>query len=169
MSVKATDKSRVPELLKALKELSEKHIEIGVFGEDDSKLLMIARVNEFGVDIKVTPKMRAYLHAQGLHLKNDTTHIHIPERSFMRGGFDDNLKKMQKTAQKLLDKVIKGEIDTKTFFSVLGENIVGMIQKHLTDLKRPPKHSFTLSKDPQKHNPLIQDGRLRSAITWKVV
>ena len=43
----------------------------------------IAAVHEFGCTIKVTPKMRAYLHYNGLHLKNSTQYIHIPARPFL--------------------------------------------------------------------------------------
>jgi len=49
----------------------------------------IAWVHEFGYTIAVTPKMRAYLHHKGLHLKTTTTHIHIPERSFLRAALND--------------------------------------------------------------------------------
>ena len=50
----------------------------------DSEVVQIAAVHEFGCTIEVTPKMRAYLHYQGIHLKPDTTHIHIPARPFLR-------------------------------------------------------------------------------------
>lgn len=43
----------------------------------------IAAVHEFGCVIKVTPKMRAYLHHNGLHLKKSTEYIHIPPRPFL--------------------------------------------------------------------------------------
>ena len=44
----------------------------------------IAAVHEFGCTISVTPKMRAYLHHQGIHLKASTQYIHIPARPFLR-------------------------------------------------------------------------------------
>ena len=44
----------------------------------------IAAVHEFGCTIAVTPKMRAYLHHQGVHLKASTQFIHIPARPFLR-------------------------------------------------------------------------------------
>lgn len=46
----------------------------------------VAHVQEFGRRIAVTPKMRAYLHATGLHLSPSTTHIEIPAQHFMRDG-----------------------------------------------------------------------------------
>ncbi len=44
----------------------------------------IAAVHEFGCTIRVTPKMRAYLHYQGVHLKASTQYIVIPPRPFLR-------------------------------------------------------------------------------------
>ena len=41
-------------------------------------------VHEFGAVIKVTPKMRGFLHFIGIHLKPSTKVIHIPPRPFMR-------------------------------------------------------------------------------------
>jgi len=40
----------------------------------------LAEIHERGCIIKVTPKMRAYLHSQGLHLKPSTQYIRIPPR-----------------------------------------------------------------------------------------
>ena len=56
----------------------------GVKRSDGEDAVQIAAVHEFGCTIAVTPKMRAYLHYQGIHLKAETTHIHIPPRPFLR-------------------------------------------------------------------------------------
>ena len=56
----------------------------GVKRSDGEDAVQIAAVHEFGCTIAVTPKMRAYLHYQGIHLKAETTHIHIPARPFLR-------------------------------------------------------------------------------------
>ena len=42
-----------------------------------------AMIHQYGGDIKVTPKMRKYLHSQGIHLRNTTNTIHIPARPFL--------------------------------------------------------------------------------------
>ena len=44
----------------------------------------IAAVHEFGCTIGVTPKMRAYLHHIGIHLKSSTHYIYIPARPYLR-------------------------------------------------------------------------------------
>lgn len=76
-------------------------IRVGVIGEKayekhpdtDLTNAQLGAVHEFGADIKVTPKMRAFLHYLGIHLKKETTHIKIPERSFLRKVlFDKNIQ-----------------------------------------------------------------------------
>lgn len=51
--------------------------------KDGKDVVDIADVHERGRTIKVTPKMRAYLHSQGLHLKPTTQYIHIPARPYI--------------------------------------------------------------------------------------
>jgi hypothetical protein len=67
-------------------------VEVGVFGSRAG----IAKIQEFGKRIDVTPKMRKYLHSQGLHLKSSTTQVIIPERSFMRSSFSESKGKIIK-------------------------------------------------------------------------
>lgn len=67
-------------------------IRVGIIGEKASEKrsgtdltnAQLGAVHEFGADIPVTDKMRAYLHYNGIHLKKETTHIKIPMRSFLR-------------------------------------------------------------------------------------
>ena len=166
--MKVQDESKVPEFLEMLDELFNTHLEIGVFGEDDSEMVMIASVHEFGVEIKVTDRMRGYLHSIGIHLNPNTRTIKIPERSFIRAGYDQEKENIIRQSEKLLEKVLKLELPVKVFFETLGELIVGMIQKYLTDLSSPPLHPATIASKGSS-SPLIDTGRLRGSITYKVV
>ncbi len=166
--MKIHDETKVPEFLKMLDELYNTHLEIGVFGEDDSEMVMIASVHEFGVKIKVTDKMRGYLHSIGIHLNPNTKTIKIPERSFIRAGYDQEKDNIIRESEKLLEKVMKLELPVDVFFTTLGEIIVGKIQKYLTDLRTPPLHPVTIARKGSS-NPLIDTGRLRSSITFKIV
>jgi len=44
---------------------------------------------ENGTRVPVTPKMRAYLHARGFHLKPETTELFIPGRPYMKPAYED--------------------------------------------------------------------------------
>ena len=143
-------------------------MQIGLFGEDDSKLVMIGSVHEWGLNIAVTPKMRAFLNWQGLHLKKSKTHINIPERSFIRGTFDNKLKEIEKQGETLLENVILGDLEVKEYYQLFGAILVGFIQEYMTDLREPANSQFTIDRKGSS-NPLIDSGRLRQSITWKVV
>ena len=86
MSVRyITKKDDLTKIATKLEGLKGRKVQVGVLQGDHAWL---AGIHEYGCDIPVTPKMRAFLHSQGLHLKESTTHIHIPERSFLRSGHD---------------------------------------------------------------------------------
>jgi phage gpG-like protein len=57
--------------------------------------LKYAPPHEFGARIKVTRRMRAYLHFIGIHLKPSTTHITIPKRAFLVPAAHENLDQMR--------------------------------------------------------------------------
>ncbi len=55
----------------------------GIPASAGRELLTIAKVQEHGITIDVTPKMRGYLAATGLHLAAETTTIIVPARPFI--------------------------------------------------------------------------------------
>lgn len=96
------------------------------------------------------------------------TEVTIPERSFIRGGFDAKENLFGKQATTLLKKVLAFEMTTDDFFETLGSYIVSEFQRYLNDLKEPHNAPIT-TYAKQKSNPLVDTGRLREAITYKVV
>lgn len=160
--------NRIPELIKELETLASHHLEIGIMGEDDTELTMIAAVHEFGVDIQVTPKMRAFLHTIGIHLKKETEVIRIPERSYIRAGWDSKLPDIEKKITMLLDGVLMGQITAMMFFEGLGPQIEAYLREYLVALSTPPLKPATIARKGSS-NPLVDTGRLKGAITWRVV
>lgn len=168
MGVKVDEEfNHIPKIKDALEYLASHHLEIGIFGEDNSELLMIARVQEFGAEINVTEKMRGYLHAAGLHLRDSTEQINIPERSFMRAGFDTMRRNIRKRAEKLVYQTISLEIPPRATLDALGNHIVSQLQNYLTQISNPPNHPFTVQQKGSS-NTLIDEGRLRQSITYKI-
>jgi len=168
MANRITDTSNVSRLLEVLEALEKSYIQVGIFGEDDSEILMIATVQEYGIKIDVTDKMRNYLNYIGIHLKKDTTEINIPERSFLRSSFDQNKNNIFERGNRLLRRVVHLEIPVYAFFEVLGQYIVGLVQEYLTSLSEPTNHPATIEHKGSS-NPLVDTGRLRDSITYKVV
>lgn len=155
-------------LLKIIKELNRKVIKIGIFGKDDSEVLMIATVNEFGCNIDVTPKMRAWLHWKGLHLKKGTDQIVIPERPFIRGTYDNKKSEMDRFVTAQLDMLFHFELSIEQFFDKIGQYLAGLTQEYAVDLRTPPNHPFTLARKEPRTNPLVDSGEMINKITWKV-
>lgn len=203
MSTKIKDENRLPDLMKILEDLKRTELQIGVFGKDDSHLLMIANVNEYGATIRPRNAKRLAIPLNKtaressprsfddlfpLRTNNGSlflvrnkdgsrlefmywlaTEVHIPERAFIRGGFDTNVNKIGKRAETLLKTVIAGQNSLDVFWDAMGEYIVGLIRRYMTSLKDPSNSPITVSAKGGKSNPLINTGRLRDAITYKVV
>src|SRR5690625_1811632 len=108
MSVKITDENRIPELIGQLKSLSMMKIELGIVAPSGDILYTIAHVHEYGVNIKVTDKMRGWFLSQGMPLRKGTTHIKIPERSYFRTGFDANKGAIETRIEEKLNAVLQG-------------------------------------------------------------
>ena len=163
--MKIEDKSNVQEFLKILGDLASHHIEIGIFGDkgmgassyiDKSgntvELLVIAGVHEFGATIKL---------AGG---KSFT----MPERSFIRAGYDENRTYIEREGEKLLERVMNFQLSVDMFYQTLAEITVGKIQEYLTDMDSPPLKQSTIDRKGSS-GVLIDTGRLRQSITYKVV
>ena len=164
MSYKIVDINNVPEVLSIIKTLKSKKIFVGIF---KGETLLIATINEFGAEIKVTEKMRAYLRYSGLFLKKETTHITVPERSFIRKGYQLNLKKITNYVNKQIELLFNMKITVEQLYQRVGSYCVSRIQEFLTDLKKPANHPFTI-KRKHSSNPLIDTGNLRQSIVWRL-
>jgi len=167
MSMVIKDTNNIDKVMRNLKQLGGKQIKVGLFGEDDSELVMIGAVHEYGTEIKVTPRMRAWFAANGYPLKKETTVIKIPERSWLRTGFDENVDKIAEKIEKLLPDVIEGNINPKLFMDAIGMEFAGLIQKKMRDLKNPPNSQMTIERKGSD-NPLIDTGRLVGSIRHTV-
>lgn len=169
MSVRITirDRNNIPRLEAQVRKISGRKVRVGIFGGEDSEMKTIGAVHEFGAEIMVTPKMRAWFAAQGYPLKKSTTSIKIPERSFIRSGFDENesalLSKIEESFQSVLDLNINADV----FADAVGLELEGMIQDKMTNLREPANSDMTIERKGSD-NPLVDSGRLIEAITHKV-
>jgi len=161
-------RNEIDDIYVRLKKLEKMYIKIGVFAEDEEKLLMIARVHEYGVKIKVTEKMRNYLHAVGLHLRDDTMFINIPERSFVRRTEIEKRKDIIARSKKLIDQVVLDGMDPLFLGQMIGKEVVEMVRDTIREVKQPELHPFTIEQKGSD-DPLIDKGNLLNAINYKVV
>lgn len=161
-----TVKDDFPLMEKASGSLHGKKVNVGHL--DGGEQAWLAGIHEYGCKIKVTPKMRAWLHRNGLHLKKSTTEIIIPERSFLRAGFDEHHEDVIKNTEAALSKIlISGRVDE--YLEVVGQLLRDKIVDYGIELSKPAKHPFTLQRNPSKTNPLVQSGEMLEALTFEVV
>lgn len=160
----STKKDLIGDMQKNLEALDGRKVEVGCL---KGKHQWLAAIHEYGCRITVTPKMRAYLHSQGIHLKKSTTQIVIPERSFIRAGYDDRIDGVMKHANVLMQSVLNGKMDEQKFLKTLGLYLSSEIKEYATNLSDPPNSSFTV-KQKGSSNPLWDTGQMIGGITYKV-
>lgn len=157
--------NKIPTIISAAKGMKNKKVEVGALQGDNAWL---AGIHEFGVDIPVTSKMRAFLHSQGLHLRKETTHIKIPERSFLRSGHDENVDRILKQTERAIILVLDGKMSVDDLLDLYGQQMATAIKLYMRDLKDPENHPFTIEQKGSS-NPLIDTGGMLESITWRKV
>ncbi|WP_439022611.1 hypothetical protein [Bacillus thuringiensis] len=93
--------------------------------------------------------------------------VTIPERSFIRTGFDNNVDKIGDKIDSFLDDVINMRLDPDVFVDMIGMEFAGMIQRHARTVKSPPNAASTRNVKGSS-NPLMDSGRLIGAIRHEV-
>ena len=135
-----------------MKKLSSKpHVKVGIIGDQaneshggDFTIVEVASVNEFG-----------------------SKDGHIPELSFIRSAFEKYEKKIISQSEKLLGKVIDKTLDLRSALGLLGETFKVVVQKQIVDVRTPPNAPSTIAQKGSS-NPLIDTGRMRSAVNYEV-
>lgn len=160
----ATKTNRLPDMLQAAKNLNGRTVSWGVPG--GTKAGFLYGIHEYGCVIPVTPKMRAYLHYQGVHLKADTTMIVIPERSFLRAGYDENRDDVLDSVSSILAKVLLGDMGVFELLEATGTQLRDAIKEYARDLDSPPNAALTVLWKG-KNDPLIDSGSMVDSLRWE--
>lgn len=152
-------------MIKSIETLNGKKVNVGCIKGNSQWL---AAIHEYGCNITVTPKMRAYLHHKGIHLKPTTTVIRIPERSFLRSGHDAHIDEVMNKASKLLEQVISGKMSEDQLLKFVGLTLSTKIRTYARELSSPPNSSFTVEQKGSS-NPLVDTGNMIGGISFEVV
>jgi len=78
---------------------------------EDGTDIAAVHEREDGTRVPVTPKMRAFLHARGFHLKPETTELFIPGRPFVKPAYLDF--RQRKTAERLTAELVEETLGGK--------------------------------------------------------
>lgn len=147
MPVRDSDKG-YQELVARIFKLGNPSVSVGVFSTDGSKLyvdgetvLDVATFHEFGLG--------------------------VPERSFLRGWFDENEERARETLRKLMIAVLRGSRSKEQALDVFGLWLQSEIQKRITTNIPPPLAEATIKKKGSSVA-LVDTGQLRASVTFKV-
>ena len=155
--------NKLPQVVKNIEAMSGRTVKVGALTGDHAWL---AGIHEYGCNITVTPKMRAFLHANGLHLSPNTTVIKIPERSFLRTGHDENADRIIAQTERALSQVIAGKMSVDDMLDLYGQQMATAIKTYARDLSTPPNHPYT-TEQKGSSNPLVDTGGMIESITFK--
>jgi len=130
--------------------------------------------NEFGTTIPVTPKMRAYMHYNGVHLKKDTTSISIPPRPFMRTVAKERPKVWIGTMVGHIRGRASNPAIWKEALGKAGEQMVKDIQNSIQNGSWTPNAPLTVKwkaerGKSQPDKPLFDTGAMFAAVKFEVV
>lgn len=179
-------------LQKAVEEMSKKYsVKVGLLADqggsdtvsDNLDLAGLGAVHEFGCDIKITPKMAAYLGIRARELglprlkKKSDGYIHIPPRSFLqlpltrKNAIIQNLKKQLggMSVEEIEEYVFKTQ-DLLSLATMLGSSAVLTIREAFDTSgwgQWPANSPFTIAAKSSS-KPLLDIGTLRSKITYEV-
>lgn len=160
----STEKDIMKDIKKNVEGLNGRKVNVGCLKGSHAWL---AAIHEYGCKIKVTPKMRAFMHSQGMHLKKSTTTIVIPERSFIRAGYDDRRQGVLKHTDVLLKDVLGGKMSEDDFLKTVGIYLSSEIKEYATNLSSPANSSYTVQQKGSS-NPLWDTGQMIGGITYEV-
>lgn len=96
-----------------------------------------------------------------------TKEINIPERSFIRAGFDANRIEMEHFAEQTLADCLPLKDGIARFYDAMGNFAVGKIRAFLIDLRDPPNAPLTV-RLKKSSNPLVDTGHLGDVITYRI-
>lgn len=158
---------------KILKEHNLKSVEIkaGLFGEGNdpkNNYAYLGLIHQMGANIKITDKMRTFLHTIGIHVKQGTLYIVIPKRPFMSNAFDKFMNDIINFIILEYRKVIDGKQTLKQMIDRIGVKHEGQIKKSFTEFTYKENHPATIAEKGSS-TPLIDNGQMRNSVKFKVV
>lgn len=125
------------------------------------------------VDAGIPEDKAAVPHGEGpetvgeVALANEFGTDTIPERSFLRSAFDENLPANVALLRKQFERVVQGEIDEPYALALVGMKMVNDIRAKIESHVPPPNAEATVKKKGFDH-PLVETRQMIDAVGYKV-
>ena len=94
--------------------------------------------------------------------------VKIPERSFLRSGFDACHLKAIERGERVLPLVLDGRMKADDMYEVIGTILRDGIKDFANDLSSPEKSPLTIEANGGKENPLVDTGDMIGSIEFEV-
>ena len=143
--------------LKKMNQRKNVHFQTGVFGSDDSEIVKIAAIHEFGGEIKV--KKNRYVPVLGVTLKAGTI-ITMPSRKWLTITFERNKEIIEKILKSNLKKIAEGKLSIDDSNEIIAVALSSLTKKEMGNGVMQPKH--------REGQPMVDTGRLRQSIGTKI-
>lgn len=164
--MRVKDKNKIPRAISSAESFDGRRVRVGYFGEGFTQ--MLAAVHEFGCDIPVTDKMRGFFRYKfGISLKPSTTVIRIPERSFLRAGWDEHGPAIEKKYGELIGAAILNGVSSEALIAALALEAQGKLQEFARDLRNPANAGLTV-ENKGSSNPLVDTGNMIQSMDHKI-
>ena len=143
--------------LKKLNQRKKVYFQVGVFGKDDSEIVKIASIHEFGGEIEV--KKTRYVPALGVTIKAGTI-IKMPKRKWLTIAFERNREIIERIIKANLKKIAEGKMSVEDSNEIIAVSLSALTKKEMGNDVLPPKH--------REGQPMVDKGRLRQSIGTKI-
>lgn len=87
----------------------------------------------------------------------------IPQRSFMRTAFDENLNKIELAIESEYQKVLSGSMSADIMLGRIGLLMTNFVQRKIRSIFSPPNSPITIVKK-KSSKPLIDTGRMINSV-----
>lgn len=91
----------------------------------------------------------------------------IPQRSFMRTAFDENLSKVESAIESEYQKVLSGSMSADVMLGRIGLLMTNFVQRKIRSIFSPPNSPITIARK-KSSKPLIDTGRMINSVRFVI-
>lgn len=147
-------------------------LKIGYFGsgKPNNNIAYLAAIQTYGIPegIRVTPKMRAFLHSIGIHLKKSTVTINMPQRPYMQNAMDDNVNKIMRFIIANYKLVLQNKLNITKFIERIALRHEDQIKNSIKRGSYEKLHPVTAARKGSSKPLIGRTGELISKVQHKV-
>lgn len=153
-----TKETKVGKQMRMLTKEKKVAFRVGIFGSDDSEMVTIGAVHEFGAEIEV--KESRFVQDLGKVVKEGTI-IKIPARRWASLAMERNEKFIKKLIRQVLKNIAEGKINIEKANNIVAITLASLTKQNLGVNMLPLKH--------RQGTPLVDNGDLRRSIGTKII